>query len=93
MAAKKDDWMTAGDGYVDIKLSRPMTLNGAKVAVLRMREPTVNDQLAYSAHKGNDAEQELFMMANLMDTIQADLQTLVLRDYKRVQIAYQSFLD
>lgn len=32
------------DGCVDITLSRPASIGGTKVAVLRMREPTVGDQ-------------------------------------------------
>lgn len=32
------------DGSADITLSRPADIGGTKVAVLRMREPTVGDQ-------------------------------------------------
>ena len=36
----------ADAGFVDVELTRPLEIDGAQVKKLRMREPTVADQLA-----------------------------------------------
>jgi hypothetical protein len=81
------------DGCVDIELSRPIKIDGAAVTALRMREPTVNDQLVMDAKGGSDAQKELAMMANLCAVTPDDLKQLTLRDYKRVQKVFLGFLD
>jgi len=92
--AKAPEWLKHNDdGSVDITLSRPLTINGASIAVMRMREPTVNDQLAMDAAGGGDATKELTMMANLTEQDMADLKRLPLRDYKRLQTAFVGFID
>lgn len=77
--------------YVDIELARPIRVDGVSVKVLRMREPTVGDQLAMDVVKGGDAAKELAMMSNLCQITPDQLQTLTLRDYKKVQAAFVNF--
>lgn len=93
MATKKPDYITEGDGFADITLHNSATIGGVKVTTVRMREPTVNDQLAGEAKGGSNGEQELAIFANLMDATPADVRALTLRNYKRVQTAYLGFID
>lgn len=80
-------------GTVEIKLSKPLDIDGAKVGFLTMREPTVNDQLVADAMTGSQAEKELAMMANLCMVTPGDLKAMGLRDYKKVQAAFLGFID
>lgn len=79
-------------GFVDIPLSRAIEVDGAKVKTLRMREPTVADQLAMEEYKGGDAAKELFTLANLCQMTPDDLKRLSLRDYKKLQEAFLGFI-
>lgn len=82
----------ANTGNVDIPLSTPIKIGGTDVAALRMREPTVNDQLVMDAIGGTDAMKELGMMANLCAASPDDLKQLTLRDYKKVQKVFLGFI-
>lgn len=90
MAAKKDQ--TIQTGSVDIPLTRPLDIDGAKVAALRMREPTVADQLAAEEAGGTAAAQELALIANLCMMAPDQIKALTLRDYKKVQVAFMGFI-
>ena len=79
-------------GYVDVELSRPMEIDGAKVTALRMREPTVADQLASEEMKGGEAAKEIAMLANLCEVSPDDIKRLTLKDYKKVQQAFLNFI-
>lgn len=76
----------------DIKLSKPIKIDGADVKTLRMREPTVADQLAMDKMGGGDAEKEVAMLAMLCMVAPTDLHQLTLRDYKKVQGEFLGFL-
>lgn len=80
------------NGSVDIQLSKAISIDGASVKALRVREPTVADQLAMDKIQGSDADKELAMLANLCMVKPADLHQLTLRDYKKVQAAFVGFL-
>lgn len=84
---------TVPTGYVDIPLSRQLTLGGAKVASIRMREPLVDDQLAMDSMGGSDAQKEIGVFANLTELAPADIGRLPLRDYRKLQKTFQSFID
>lgn len=81
----------ADAGYVDIELSRPIEIDGAQVTALRMREPTVADQLLLDEMKGSDATKEVTLVANLCEVTQDDIKRLTLRDYRKVQKAFSGF--
>lgn len=81
----------ADAGYVDIELSRPMEIDGAQVTALRMREPTVADQLILEDMKGSDAAKEVALVANLCEVTPDDIKRLTLRDYRKVQKAFSGF--
>lgn len=80
-------------GFADIELSRPVEMSGAVVTTLRMREPTVGDQLVITRAGGTPADQEMLLFANLCEVSPDDLKRLPMKDYRRVQRAYTSFLD
>lgn len=80
-------------GFVDVELTRPLDIDGAQVKKLRLREPTVGDQLAADEYKGGDAAKELFTMANLCQVTPDDLKKLTLRDYKKLQEAFLGFIS
>lgn len=81
----------ADAGYVDIELSRPIEIDGAQVTALRMREPTVADQLILDEMKGSDATKEVTLVANLCEVTPDDIKRLTLRDYRKVQKAFSGF--
>lgn len=81
------DYLTEGDGFIDIRLRRAITIDGTKVASLRMREPDLNDQLIFEATKGTDAVKEAALIANLCDITVDQAKTLKLHDWKRAQEA------
>ncbi len=87
------DYITEGDGFADIALIRPIEVGGTKIPVVRMREPTVQDQLTMEANKGTEAEKEIGLMANLCMMAPADVKKMPLRDFKRLQMAYINFTD
>ncbi|WP_323119975.1 phage tail assembly protein [Burkholderia alba] len=93
MAAPKKipDYLKYSDTHVDITLSHPAELSGTKTAVLRMRAPTVADQLAIGDLGAG--ESELALLANLCEIVPSDLHGLRLRDYQRLQAAFLGFLD
>lgn len=94
MAKAKNDFLKENpDGSVNITFSRPLDVNGASVAWVRMREPLVSDQQAVSEMKGTDASREVSMFANLCELAPDDICRLPLRDYKRLQTAFLGFID
>lgn len=92
MANKVPDYVIMGEGFTDVALSRPFEMAGTKVTSIRLREPTVADQLAADG-KGSDAAREIAMMANLAEISPEDIKRLPLKDYKRVQTAFMLFID
>jgi hypothetical protein len=92
MTTKKTTPVTVQSGAVEIQLSRPLDIDGAKVSTLTMREPLVDDQLSVQG-TGTDAEQELALMANLCMLKPTDLRRLPIRDYMRLKAAFVGFID
>lgn len=90
MANKKN--APADAGFVDVELTRPLEIDGAQVTALRMREPTVADQLASEEIKGGEAAKEITMLANLCAIAPDDLKRLTLKDYRKVQAAFLGFI-
>lgn len=82
-----------GNGSVAITLSRPADVEGAKVSVLTMREPTVNDQLVSEERQGSAAIKEIGLFADLCMVSPDTIRALPMRDYARLQTAYGFFID
>lgn len=89
----KTDFLTQGDGYVDIALASPATIAGVQTDAVRMREPLLRDQLVMSSAKGTDAEREVMLIANLCEIAPDDLKAMTLRNYTRLQKAFLGFID
>lgn len=87
------DYIKLGDGYADITLVRGLSVSGVNVKSVRMREPTVADQLAADEFKGGDAAKEIQTMANLCQVAPDELKALTLKDYKRLQTAFLGFIS
>jgi formylmethanofuran dehydrogenase subunit D len=83
----------AQTGYVDVELSRPLKIDGTEVTKLRVREPTVEDQITVQEMKASEAVKDITMMANLCEISPADIKKLTLRDYKKVQEAFLGFTE
>lgn len=90
---KPSDYVTEGAGFNDVTLSRPASISGAQVSSIRMREPTVDDQVNYQDTAGNDAAREVTMFANLCEVAPEDIRRLPLRDYLRLQASYTLFTN
>ena len=91
--AGKDYLRENPDGSVTITLARGVTVDGASIKVLQMREPTVGDQIAAQAGKADPARHEVALIANLCSIAPSDVEALTMRDYRRVQAALMGFLD
>lgn len=82
----------ADDGsYIDITLSRPIDVDGAKVTTLRMREPLVADQEVAMDSAGSDAAREIMLFANLCEVSPDQIRKLPVKSHQRMQEAYRNF--
>lgn len=86
----KTDFIKEGEGFADITFAKPATINGEEVTGIRMREPTVADLKAAHVVK-DDAAREVTIFANLCDCTPADIDSLTLRNYGRMQKAFELF--
>lgn len=89
MTAKKS--VPADAGFVDIELARPIQIAGAAVKALRMREPTVGDQISAGDPEKGAQEWELRMLTNLCEISPDDLKKVSIRDYRKLQKAFMDF--
>lgn len=82
------------DGSLTVKLATPINVDGIKLSAVTMREPTVGDELAAATAAGKSVEQmELVLFGNLCGLTPADLHAMTLRNYRRLQGAYQLFTE
>jgi len=85
------EFITEGaDGSLTVALVRGLDVAGAKVTSLKLREPSLDDQLT-SQKVGNNAEAEVTLIANLAEVAPADLRLLKMRDFVRLQAALGFF--
>lgn len=91
---KQDDipmpkWLQLGNGIATVTLSRLSEANGIKVDKLTLREPTVREMRAATLQgNGNGEEEEMALFCSLANIGRADLEGLLMRDYRRLQTAY-----
>jgi len=94
MTEKTPDYLAYSEaGHCDITLPRPVQLSGVEQTTLRMREPTVEDQIVASELRGSDAHKEVTMFANLCEISPDDIRRMPMKAWRRLQEAYQGFLD
>lgn len=87
------EWLVHGEGFADVTLTRQYDIAGTKQQTLRMREPTVRDQLANDKAKGSEATKEIALLSNLIEIGPDEIEQLSLRDYRRMQQALVGFID
>lgn len=75
-----------------IELKRPVTISGAKVERLTMREPTVGDQIDAQNATKSAADGEVLLIANLCEISPDDVRGLTMRDYRALQAALAGFI-
>ena len=88
---KTPEYITEGDGFVEVALVRGLKVAGATIKSVRMREPTVADQLAIDRIEGQGAK-EIAIIGNLCEVAPNDLHALTMRDYTRLQVALGRFI-
>lgn len=76
----------------EIKFERGFDRNGATVKTVTMREPTVEDQLTAQETAKSTARAEVMIIANLCECAPAEITSLSLRDYGKLQEAYAGFM-
>lgn len=82
-------WLQMGGGIATVTLSRPSQANGLQVDKLTLREPTVREMRAATVMShGDEEEQEMNLFCTLASIGRADLEGLLMRDYRRLQTAY-----
>ncbi|MCB2187685.1 MAG: phage tail assembly protein [Deltaproteobacteria bacterium] len=77
----------------NIVLDFPLTIDGREVTSLALRRPKVRDLLEAQKSGGNDSEQELALFGRLTGVNPEELRNLDMRDYRKVQRAYEAFLS
>jgi len=91
--ANSPDYLKPGAGFVDVALSRPLDVGGAKVGSLRLREPLAGDIETAQDYSGSDASREITLFANLCEITPDEVRKLPLRDYARLQAGYATFTN
>ncbi|WP_334061762.1 phage tail assembly protein [Limimaricola cinnabarinus] len=92
MDRKLPEYITEGeDGSLSVTLARGLDVAGAKVKAVRLREPTLDDQLAAQSGKTGSAESEVALIANLAEITPEELRRAKMRDYGRLQEALGFF--
>lgn len=91
--SKVPEYITEGDGFADITLAKMITVDGAKVSTIRMREPIVRDIEASQDSKANAATTEISLFANLCTLTPDQIRDLSARNYFRLQVAFGRFTN
>lgn len=74
-----------------ITLDHPITIDGAKVGELAIRRPTVKDMRVARNSGKSDADQEIALIANLAQITPADVDSIDIADFVKVQKVLQGF--
>jgi len=77
----------------EVLLNTPVTIDGVSVDRLTMREPQVSDMYAAKRAKTKPEDIEIMLFANLCEVAQETIMALSMRDYGRLQKAFQEFTD
>ena len=75
-----------------VELIFPRKLNGVETGSVSMRRPTIGDRIRNGKINGTDEDRELALFSDLCMLPPAELLTLDLMDYFRVQETFRSFL-
>lgn len=76
----------------EVTLAYPVTVDGARVEMLRLRRPKARDYLTVSRLKDlSPAEQEMRLIANLAEVTPETIEDLDFADYLAVQEVLKGF--
>lgn len=78
---------------IKIKFDPPLKFTGGEIREVSMREPKVKDMKAIDAIDGGDLEKEITMISRLTGINIEDLDTLGIKNYKKLQDKYASFFE
>lgn len=81
------------EGYIDVTLARAIDIDGAKVKVIRLREPTVGDIEASSLAKGTDSQKEIQTFASLCTISPDQIRSMSIKNFTRLQEAFVNFTE
>lgn len=83
------------NGDYEITLNKPIKVDGNDVFTVIMVEPSVQDMLAaeLQAKGKSDAVKEIQFFSNLCGLVTENIQSMKMKDYRRLQIAYNLFTD
>ena len=83
------------NGDYEITLNKPIKVDGVETHTVIMVEPSVQDLLAseLQAKGKTSASMEIQMFSNLCNLVPENVQSMKLKDYKRLQKAYSLFTD
>jgi hypothetical protein len=88
----KDRVTDQPDGSKAINFSDlPLSIDGTEVRSVTMREPRVSDQLAVD-HISSAGAREVAIIGNLCELAPEAVGSLTMRQYARLQDAYQAFM-
>ena len=76
-----------------ITLDYPIEHDGAPIAEIVLRRPTVGDHLAAQKASGSDAEREIRLVSNLSELPPAVIHKLDMKDYAKLQKVLSDFLS
>ena len=77
---------------VDIDLEHSITVDGEEVKTLTMRVPTVGDLIDHDTYrKKNNASADPRLFANLCGIPYEAIKPLAIKDYRKVEAAYEAF--
>lgn len=92
---KLPDWLTEeDDGAITVSfkdMKRPAKIDGIEITELRMREPSVNDQLTQEKKHLHKGDAEVAIIANLTEQSPEAIRGLTMRQYNRCASALAFF--
>lgn len=95
LEGKLPDWLTEeADGFITVSfkdMKQGAVIDGTEVAELRMREPTVADQLIQEKKHRNKGDAEVAIIANLTEQSPDAILGLTMRQYNRLGTALAFF--
>lgn len=91
---KLPEWLIEQDDgsiTVSFKGIRPAKIDGAEVFELRLREPTVDDQLTQEKKHAHKGDAEIALIANLAEISPDAIRSLSMKQYNRCATALAFF--
>ena len=78
---------------IKIPLDYPITCAGVQVSELTVRRAKMTDMVAAKKAAASEVESEVLLFANLCQVTPAEIMQLDMKDYKKIQAAFEGFLS